>query len=118
VSRFIVDDDRITCDHAPGNRNADTRLLSAAFHASDGSNDPAAGSAGVKRAIASRTQWEPATAFLVEHGPSTWKGLQNAVPSMRAYTSRAACSAIDKGEWLGVEYSEGAPRIFKIKGAA
>lgn len=99
---------------------ADTRLLSAAFHAHDGSHDPAAGSAAAKRMTQARCVWEPlrkylkdthdyAQTMLAKHDEpwtptSSWSAIRRNVPEMRKFTAAKCRKAIDGGTCVGVGY--------------
>lgn len=110
IGRFEVDTINVDPPMVFGQRlgpalSCDNRLLLAAFHKSDGTQDLASGSKTGKRAIESRTIWEPASHYLRARGSaSTWKEVQRFVPSMKKHTSQAARKAIDREECLGVQY--------------
>lgn len=95
-------------------------LLRAAWHASDGSIDPPAGSSSAKRATPERTQWEPLRRYLTNKTNEPWAYIRRFVPEMRAFTSAAAVKAIDKGECIGVGYDDRAcpTQFFATTGGA
>ena len=119
IGRFtLLNDFTISSSVAKYKASADTRLLSAAFYAHDGSLDPAAGSSSARRMDQSRTQWEPLRVWLkrTPEEAHTWATIRRSIAEMRAFTCANAVKAIDKNELLGVEYeSIGGVRYFMVK---
>lgn len=107
VGRLIVHPDGpMRAPESPAFHEADTRLLSAAFHSHSGEHDPAAGSAAAKRMTPERCRWERARKWLEQH-PGVgfkWVNVRRDIPELRMVTSAQARRAIFRGEFVGVHH--------------
>lgn len=107
------------------NAEADVRVIQRAFEQPGRELDPPAGSGGsplpesspqsppVRRAIAARSRWQPATAYVQANPGSTWADIRRHAGLMFDATAAAAVKAIRKQEWFGVQVNErDAPATF------
>lgn len=117
VGRVVIVDGIGSIAQAPVFHEVDTRLFAAAYFASDGSQDPEAGSAGVKRVTPTVAAWQDVRAYIRDFGPVTASDIRHAVAGRRRLTPAAIRKAVDLGELVNVTYA-GIPAVFSWIGGS